>query len=419
MAQKRFSNIELNENYQKLIKEFDALKNQIDNYRTEVNEKVEGISIDYSDKEKTFNEFCNDKKIEIQEIENNHEQKLSEITTSIENKKEALDKYYFELFEKEGSIKENIDFIKTDLSNYHDEIFEGDSSEEALKERIYSVYRDLIKYRNEVFGTKKESEDGELIKIPGIKDEINKLVNSYEQEIENFKEKTEAIITEKEKKMDELLKKMNLNYNSVESEALSRKFFELSGEKEKAVNRSTFFLTSYSILLTGALIFLFTSKTLEIIFNGDNIIAGAIIRIAITTPLIYLIIATSNKLRREISIRDQYNFKGLLMSSYRNISTHMNNSDIQNPEIKQIELLDKVFNKILENEADKLDKSDEFNLKYISKYTGQLAKELGISKNSLISILPELIEKLKQTQKTEATERKKNTEQEQEQEEQE
>jgi phage antirepressor YoqD-like protein len=395
MANKRLTNKELNASYNSLIEKYETIKKQVENFQSEVDEKIRNSEKKYSEKEQELINFTKTQKAEIAEFENHQKQRIDELFRIIEERKASFDEYYSKLFLDEDNINKTINDLKNDIKRYHNLLFEGDGEEEAIKDKITNIHRQLNNYRKEVFGYIEKDEHGEPKKILGLKDDVENLIDAYEESIKTFETKTEAVIADKTKKMDELLRKMNLNYNNVENEALSKKYFKLSKIKDTAIRNSTILLIIVTVALTVTLFILFTNDTLSTIFNGKNLIAGAIIRIAITTPLIYLIVTTANRLRKELAIRDQYNFKGLIMSTYRNVSTHISNSEMTNKEGKQQELLDKVFNKILENEADKIENNDQFTVKSISKNIGQLAKDLGVSKANLISILPEIIEKLK------------------------
>lgn len=395
MGKQRMNNYQINEAFDKLINEFNTFKSSFETLKNEVNSKVENTITDFQLERSEINSFKETQKNDVAEFKKTKENEINEIIVNIEEKKAQIDTYNSKLFNEENGIEHKINLLKEEINQYYKELLGGDDENYSIRERISDTYKELVKYQKEVFGYKLKDEEGNVTAHTGIKDDIVLLLKRYDGEIEKFKDDSHKLIEAKKEEMDDLLGKMNLNYDAVEKEALSKKYFELSEDKNTSVIYSIILVSLYSIALTIALIYLFTSSDLKELFNKENLISGAIIRIAITTPLMYLVVITSNKLSREIAVRDQYNYKGLIMTTYRNVSAHLNNSLFQNVEEKQVELLDKVFNKILENEADKQEKSNKYNLKYLSNFVGKLAKDLGTDKNTLISILPDVIEKLK------------------------
>ena len=394
------NNVAINEAFNSLIKEYELFKNEINDYKAEIDEKLSTYSSNFENVKEEITTFKAEQKEE-----------LNQIISSIKEEKEKLDNYYNNLFTVDNSIENQINQLKSEIEDYYTELISGTDNNEAIKDKISHIYARFSEYKKELFGYSTTDENGETIKYDGLKDEIKDLIKKYNDEIEKLvndadellESKTgefDGLLKTKKEEMDDLLSKMNINYNTVEQEALSKKYFQLSKDKNKPINNSITLLTIYSITLTVALMILFTNGVLKELFSS-NLVAGAIIRIAITTPLMYLIIITSNKLKREITIRDQYNYKGSIMSTYRNISTHIKNENINITPERQTELLEKVFDRILENEADKLEKSEQFTLKQLTKFTEKVAKELGTDKKTLISILPDLIEKINLPEKKE------------------
>lgn len=394
MANRRMTNKEINEAFNGLIKQYEDFKQDVEKVQKDVKTTLTTSITNFETEKAEIKSFKESHKEEVIAFKQEQEEKLKGIIESITKHKEKLDGYYIKLFGEENSVEGLINELKSEIEDYHSKLLKGVDGSDSIQDKISSVHKEILNYKKELFGYKEKGEDEKIIEYAGIKDEIDELVEKFENNIETFNKDTEGLIETKTEEMNILLDKMDLNYNAVEQEALSKKFFELSSDKRKSIIYSTLLLSTYSILLTGALMILFTSETLQDLFKESNIIAAAIIRIAITVPIMYLIFSTAGKLKREISIRDHYNFKGSILSSYRNISTHIKNESISISEFKQTELLEKVFNIVLENEADKLEKSSQSGIKYFTKFIGDLAKDLGTDKNTLISVLPEIIEKL-------------------------
>jgi len=400
------TNREINKAFKELIEKFGQFKVDVENVQEEVNAKITTSITNFNAERADFTSFKVTNEAELNALKETQENKVNEIITLINKERQRLEEFYSELFGEDNSIENSINELKSEIKEYHDKLLIGDEESNSIKDKIAVVNREIIAYQKELFGTKKKDDDGKVIEEPGLKDEINTLITQYENEIEEFSKKTDELIQDKTEEMNSLLEKMDLNYNAVEQEALSKKFFVLSEEKKLSIRNSTILLTIYSLLLTGSLMFLFTCASLAKLFS-DEIIIGSIIRIAITVPIMYLIISTASKIKREISIRDQYNFKGSVMSTYRNVSTHIKNETIPISVLKQTELLEKVFNIILENESDKVDKSNQSGIKYFTKLFGALAKDFGLSKDTLIAILPELLEKVNEIKKTAEKEKQK------------
>ncbi|MBI9056045.1 MAG: hypothetical protein JEY96_19650 [Bacteroidales bacterium] len=398
MTASRMTNKEINKAFDNLMLKYQLFRRDVLKFQKEIESKISGSISNFNSEKALIDEFKTNNESEISSFKEEQESKLSEIISSINSEKEKLDSYYAELFENEESIASTIEVLKNEIQEYHAKLLTGNGDSKAISEKINSAYRQILDYKNELFGYKEKDENDNLIEHPGVKDEIEDLIKQYENQLELFSSKTKQLIDKKTKEMDELLSKMNLNYNAVEQEALSKKFFTLSKHKENSIKWSTILLTVYSIALTGALMYLFTCASLTSLF-GNNLIAGSIIRIAITVPIMYLIVSTAGRIRREITIRDQYNFKGSIMSTYRNISTHIKNEDVYISEEKQTELLEKVFNLILENESDKIEANSSSGLKNITKTVENLAKELGTDKSTLIAIIPDVLEKVSEMRK--------------------
>lgn len=394
MANQRMNNKEINDAFNHLINQYDVFKLDVQKIQNEVKTTLDSTVTNFETEKAEIKTLKENHSADITAFKAKQEAELTTIVANITLQKEKLDEYYKNLFENEDSIENVINDLKSDIEAFHSKLLKGDDNYESIELKISSLHKEILTYKKDLFGYNEKGEDNKVIKFTGIKDEIDELVKTFETNIESFKSDTESLIETKTEEMNILLDKMGLNYNAVEQEALSKKFFELSSDKGTSIKNSTRLLAAYSILLTGALMFLFTCKTLQTLFNESNIIAGSIIRIAITIPIMYLIFSTANRLRREISIRDHYNFKGSILSSYRNISTHIKNETINISELKQTELLEKVFNIVLENEADKLEKSSQSGMKYFSKTLETIAKEFGTDKNALIAVLPVMIEKL-------------------------
>lgn len=374
---KKMTNKEINDAFEDIKAEFEQFKKDYKNFRDFLEGKIDN----------QFNEF--------KELGNDKINKLDEKLENLTNTQQDIENYYHKLFEQENSIQNRINKLKKEIESYHTKLFEGDEKSTAIKDNISDIYTEIKNYQKELFGYKEKDKNGQTIEHAGIKDDIEELKERYEKELKDFDSRTEELIDKKTEKMDSLLDKMDINYNAVEQEALSKKFFALSGEKSKTIQWTTLLLSLYSLILTAALIFLFTCEPLRELFAEIHIIAGALIRIAITVPIMYLIVVTSSRLKRELTIRDQYNFKGSIMSSYRNISTHIKNEEIGISEGKQTELLENVFNIILENEADKIEMSHKSNIEEFNQLLDRISKEFGEDKQKLITILYELTQRMK------------------------
>ena len=185
----------------------------------------------------------------------------------------------------------------------------------------------------------------------------------YEEAIEDAKNKA---IEKKTKEFEDVKKsvmKQADELQGIEQETLSRKYFALANEKTDRIVKLNALLVVYLIIFIGWILFLYSWK--NNLFQEANITVSLIMRIPLISPIIYLMWLTVSNLRREIFIRDQYNFKGSLMRTYRNISTHIKNLEFPINEEKQLDLLEKTFNAILENEADKLEIADKNFIKNI------------------------------------------------------
>lgn len=399
---KRDSKNLLEEKSEEISEYFRNVQNEYDELKTDVEALKEEFSSVTSDIKK--------KSDSLDEFKSGQANSFKIIQDEIVERKEKFDEFYSKLFD-EGGFSEDIDKINFEVNAYYKKLLSDDESE-TIKEKIDNFHKKIRGYFNEVFGYSEDGEDGEVIRHDGIKDELKNLVSIYEKSLKDFEESADKLIKdkdgeivklvgEKKKAMDELLDKMGMSYNDVSNEALSRKYFELAKEKGNRIIWGLIMLGVYSLLLIVALIVLFSRPSIQDLFTENKvpIIAATLIRLTITAPMFYLIAVTSKKLNRDMSIRDQYNYKGSVMSTYRGISTHIVHSKIDVSPEKQFELLEKVYDKILENEADKLDKNNKFTMKLVSKTFGDVAKLLGTNKKKLVDALvelsPEVASKLK------------------------
>ncbi len=370
------NNKELNKAFKELIKKYEELKKDALNFKQTIQDNlITSIT-------------------KLETGKNEQQEQLKDIIKSINDKTKKLDDYYKKLFEDDNSIEKNIAEMEKQITDYHTKLIKGEDKSDSIQADISNIYKKINNYKKELFGYKEKDENDEIITHPGIKDEIDELLKKYSDKIDLFEKNSNELIDKKAKEMNVFLKKMGLNYNSIEQEALSKKYFLLARKKGRSIVGSTVLLIIFSLIFSGTLVFLFIDPTVRELLKNTNLFTSLFIRFVIPSPIIYLIVSTAHKRKREIIINDQYNYKGAIMSTYRNISTHIKNEELEISSGKQTDLLEKTFNKILENESDKLETSNQNNLEQFNKFIDNFSKLLGTNKKILINILPEFFKRI-------------------------
>ena len=383
------NNKQINEAFDEFVKNFNSVDKSVE---TKIQE-IEVLKSTLTNELNKAKDEIRSASTEIGSYKASHEGRLNDAINNIESAKESLNEYYQILLVNDDSIKNQVETLRNEIEQYHESLVSGD---ESIKSQIEAQISELNVLRKEILGTKtKDPETGKDVITPGLKDKINELISDQEDQLKEFDSGINTLIEAKTKKMDDLLAKMEINYNDIEQEALSKKYYELAKEKSKIIKQDKFLLGLYTMFIVVSLAFLFTNSKVLQIFNHDdvNVFAGVLLRIAIVTPIVYLIIVTSSKMRREIKVRDQYNYKGSIMTTYRNISTHLKNEKIELEEDKQTELLNDTFIKILENESDKLDLSEESSFKNLGKMISDVSKSFGVKKEDAKDMISTFLEK--------------------------
>lgn len=352
------------EEFKKTINsDFQNLKNNFEEVDENINEK----SADFNESKNNLNSFLESKKEEF---------------VKIQEKIDNFNRYYNKLFTTNNgtrATKEEIENFKEEIENFKNYLMQDTKENISLKKQIENIYNDLDQKRRAVFGIK--DKDGNIIE------------NGIYQEIKNIEEDIEKIKKEKEKEMDNLLNEMEISRNAISQESLSKFIKERADEKHKHSNNilKIIFFTNVVIL-----IIVFTSfKFLPDFY--DNIYINFIIKLSITFPFIYYMINLSLKYKRDVSLEDQYVYKANIMATYRSIvsliETKKDFLDIDQK--KQYDLLERTYEKILENEADKVDKKDKGIIYCFEKIVNNISKVLNITKEQSFDIIDCVVDNIK------------------------
>lgn len=279
---------------------------------------------------------------------------------------------------------ENNKLAKETLIKSNDAITRLNNSIDQIPNIANTKSDELLNKINQEFNTIKVAKENEVdtfltAKKESITGAITELKEEYKEtkkeQVDNGIEllkKFRSIINEKEEKINKLLKKSGLAFDSITQESLSRKNFELADEKGEQLKIAETLLIVTLAIITLLLIFLFQSS----IFEGKEVtISDTLFRATFVLPLGLYAILQARKIHREVCLRDQYHHKGISLASYSGFVTRIENDDSITPD-KKTQLLEATFDQVLDNAADKADRYDLEKLKIEQHGITNLFKEI-------------------------------------------
>lgn len=206
-----------------------------------------------------------------------------------------------------------------------------------------------------------ESQINELIKTrDSLKTEINTLQGVFKDTVSTIHsdadKKNEQMLVEQRQKVDDRLKELlGLAENITTQNVLSKKAFALASESEdKSRNAEWSLLGTLIVLILGFVVLFY--KNIFITNDLLNLSLGAVVfRFSLAIPLGLYAWLQAVKIKREMGLRDQYNHKGLTLSSYSAFFEFLRHNEAFS-EQQQIRMTTDAFNQVLDNAADKADK---------------------------------------------------------------
>lgn len=240
-----------------------------------------------------------------------------------------------------------------------------------------------------------ESHINELIKTKdSLKTEINTLQGVFQDTISTVRsdgdKKNEQMLTEQRQKVDEKLKELlDLAENITTQNVLSKKAFALATESENKSRDAERWLFSTLIALVVCFVVLFF-KNIFITNDLLNLSPGIVMfRLSLAIPLGLYAWLQAVKVKREMGLRDQYNHKGLTLSSYSAFFEFLSHNDAFS-EKQQMDMTNSAFCQVLDNAADKADKYQleqaKNKITMLEKTLAQIAKLKNIVPNTYIDV---------------------------------
>lgn len=206
-----------------------------------------------------------------------------------------------------------------------------------------------------------ESQINELIKTKdSLKTEINTLQGVFQDTISTVRsdgdKKNEQMLTEQRQKVDDKLKELlDLAENITTQNVLSKKAFALAKESEEKSHTAEKWMFGILIALVVCFI-VFFFRNIFITNDLLNLSPGIVLfRLSLAIPLGLYAWLQAVKFKREMGLRDQYNHKGLTLSSYSAFFEFLSHTDAFS-EKQQMDMTNSAFCQVLDNAADKADK---------------------------------------------------------------
>jgi len=312
----------------------------------------------------------NQKKIEITKMSNDvakiKEQTSTNLNTSIEatntiseRSKELLasTERIVEIFKEHPELKTEV----ADLQKIITLLEEDASKANTTYKGILSKKTEIDELHREIIGYEDENEDGEIVFVEGLKDELEssyndlslnleeskKVINSLSKEsqsqFDEFSEQNkkgiETLKSESKSEYDEIVKRIETLLPTAMTAGLSSAFIKKRSEEEtiykeykKKFNRGILFLSLVSILpITISIIFLWTGISLtEVISRSPKVILSFM---PLYIPLIWSTISANKKVNLSKRLIEEYSHKQVLSLTIEGLSNQI--SDIDDTEISK------------------------------------------------------------------------------------
>lgn len=309
---------------------------------------------------------------------------------------------------------ENVKQLRTTIETETQQVFSDiKSKSEALLNQEKIQFTNLIQKKGDDFDARTdnklneidksingvvantESQINELIKTKdSLKTEINTLQGVFQDTISTVRsdgdKKNEQMLTEQRQKVDDKLKELlDLAENITTQNVLSKKAFALATESENKSRDAERWLFGTLIALVVCFVVLFFKN----IFRTNdllNLSPGIVMfRLSLAIPLGLYAWLQAVKVKREMGLRDQYNHKGLTLSSYSAFFEFLSHNDAFS-EKQQMDMTNSAFCQVLDNAADKADKYQleqaKNKIAILEKTLAQIAKLKNIAPNTCVNI---------------------------------
>jgi hypothetical protein len=262
-----------------------------------------------------------------------------------------------EIFDEHPELKSEV----ADLQEIITSLEEDASKANTTYKGILSKKTEIDELHREIIGYEDEGEDGEVVPVEGLKDELETAYNELNQNLEDLKkglntltkesqtqfdkfseknkEEIETLKTDSKSDYDEIIKRIETLLPTAMTAGLSSAFVKKRGEEEKIYveykkkfNRGILLLSLVSILpITISIIFLWNGISLsEVISRSPKVILSFM---PLYIPLIWSTISANKKVNLSKRLIEEYSHKQVLSMTIEGLSNQI--ADIADTEISK------------------------------------------------------------------------------------
>ena len=315
-------------------------------------------------------ENLNRQKEKIEQLSNEIAQIKDDITTNLNTSIEATNtisdrskellistERIAEIFEEHPELKTEV----ADLQEIINSLEEDASKANSTYKGILNKKIEIDELHREIIGYEDENEDGEVVSVEGIKDELETTYNELNQKLAELKKGLNSLKQESQSQFDEFSKKNKEEIKTLKSESkseydeiikrietllptamtagLSSAFIkkrsqeeEIYKEYKEKFNRGILLLSLVSALpITISIIFLCTGISLsEVISRSPKVILSFM---PLYIPLIWSTISANKKVNLSKRLIEEYSHKQVLSMTIEGLSNQI--ADIDDTEISK------------------------------------------------------------------------------------
>jgi hypothetical protein len=304
----------------------------------------------------------------------NEKTKLDNTISRIDNLSNQLNSQKTEVLAKIDSAIKGLDAQKSQLATEKD----------ALLKSIQTTITTELKTKSDIM-----EKDRELL-VTKYEEKNKAIADKYNDKSEELSKKIESsLVSQIQKTQEEVSKIITKSKNILTQHALSERAGNLAEDRRKSARNAEIILGLIVFAVVCIAIWsIVTSLSKTINPETQEVttvinLAYMFARFSIALPFGLYAFHQTNKIKRELCLRDQYNHAAMVLSSYSGFFEFLKDSKHFTAE-QQIVMTSNAFKEILDNEADKADKHELLLIEQQNKMLLQTMREI-----SKIKILPQ------------------------------